>query len=73
MKHFNLTIFSDGVISQACREILDHIEGLHYSVSGRMLYWQLGDFTGSCPWPESKEQEIIDKKPTTRRELVAIL
>ena len=73
MKHFNLTIFPDGAISQACREILDHIEGLRYSVSGRMFYWQLGDFTGSCPWPESKEQEIIDKKPTTRRELVAIL
>jgi hypothetical protein len=33
----------------------------------------LGDFTGSCPWPEEKEQEIIDKRPTTRRELVAIL
>ena len=73
LKHFNLTIFPDGVISQACREILDHIEGLRYSVSGRMFYWQLGDFTGSCPWPESKEQEIIDKKPTTRRELVTIL
>lgn len=73
MKHFNLTIFPDGAISQACRKILDQIEGLRYSVSGRMFYWQLGDFTGSCPWPESKEQEIIDKKPTTRRELVAIL
>ena len=73
MKHFNLTIFPDGAISQACRKILDQIEGLRYSVSGRMFYWRLGDFTGSCPWPESKEQEIIDKKPTTRRELVAIL
>lgn len=73
MKHFNLTIFPDGAISQACRKILDQIEGLRYSVSGRMFYWQLGDFTGSCPWPESKGQEIIDKKPTTRRELVAIL
>ena len=73
MRHFNLTIFPDGAISQACRKILDQIEGLRYSVSGRMFYWQLGDFTGSCPWPESKEQEIIDKKPTTRRELVAIL
>ena len=73
MKHFNLTIFPDGVISQACREILDNIEGLCYSVSGRMFYWQLGDFTGSCPWPEGKEQEIINRKPTTRRELVAIL
>lgn len=73
MKHFNLIIFPDGVISQACREILDKIEGLRYSVSGRMFYWQLGDFTGSCPWPEGKEQEIINRKPTTRRELVAIL
>ena len=73
MKHFNLTIFPNGTISQECREILDNIEGLHYSVSGRMFYWQLGDFTGSCPWPERKEQEIIDKKPTTRHELVAIL
>ena len=73
MKHFNLTIFPNGVISQACREILDNIEGLRYSVSGRMFYWQLGDFTGSCPWLEGKEQEIINRKPTTRRELVAIL
>ena len=73
LKHFNLTIFPNGTISPACREILDCIEGLHYSAIGRMFYWQLGDFTGSCPWPESKEQEIIDKKPTTRRELVAIL
>jgi hypothetical protein len=72
-KHFNLNIFSDGTISDACREVLDNIEGLRYHVSGRMFYWQLGDFTGSCPWPEGKEQEIIDKKPTTRRELVAIL
>jgi hypothetical protein len=72
-KHFNLNIFSDGAISDACREVLDNIEGLRYYVSGRMFYWQLGDFTGSCPWPEEREQEIIDKKPTTRRELVAIL
>lgn len=73
IKHFNLNIFSDGTISDACREVLDNIEGLRYHVSGRMFYWLLGDFTGSCPWPEGKEQEIIDKKPTTRRELVAIL
>ena len=73
MRHFNLTIFPDGEISKACRDILDAIEGLNYSVSGRMFYWQLGAFTGSCPWPEGKEQEIIDKRPTTRRELVAIL
>ena len=72
-KHFNLNIFSDGIVSKACREVLDNIEGLHYYVRGKMFYWQLGDFTGSCPWPEEKEQEIIDKKPTTRRELVAIL
>ncbi|MBO2524694.1 MAG: hypothetical protein CW341_03180 [Bacteroidetes bacterium] len=72
-KHFNLNIFLDGVISDACREVLDNIDGLHYRVSGRMFYWRLGDFTGSCPWPEEKEQEIIDKRPTTRRELVAIL
>lgn len=73
MKHFNLNIFADGTISEACREVLDKIEGLRYYVSGRMFYWQLGDFTGSCPWPEEKEQGIIDKRPTTRRELVAIL
>lgn len=73
MKHFNLALFTDAPISEACRKILDRIEGLKYSVNGRMFYWQLGDFTGSCPWPESKEQEIIDKKPATRRELVAIL
>ena len=73
MTHFNLAIFPDGAISQECQEILNKIEGLHYYVRGRMFYWQLGDFTGSCPWPESKEQAIISKKPTTRRELVAIL
>lgn len=72
-KHFNLNIFNDGKISEACREVLDNIEGLCYYVRGRMFYWQSGDFTGSCPWPEGKEQEIIDKRPTTRRELVAIL
>lgn len=72
-KHFNLNIFADMKISSACREILNCIEGLRYYVSGRMFYWQMGDFTGSCPWPEGKEQEIIDKRPTTRRELVAIL
>ena len=72
-KYFNLNIFSDGIVSDACREVLDNIDGLHYRVSGRMFYWRLGDFTGSCPWPEDKEQEIIDKRPTTRRELVAIL
>ena len=72
-KHFNLNIFLDGVISDACRDVLDNIDGLRYYVSGSMFYWMLGDFTGSCPWPEKKEQEIIDKKPTTRRELVAIL
>ena len=73
MTHFNLAIFPDGAISQECHEILNKIEGLRYYVRGRMFYWQLGDFTGSCPWPEEKEQEIIDKRPTTRRELVAIL
>ena len=72
-KHFNLAIFSDETLSESCREILDGIEGLSYSVIGRMFYWQMGNFTGSCPWPEGKEQEIINKKPTTRRELVAIL
>lgn len=72
-RHFNLNIFDDGAISEACREVLDKIDGLSYYVRGRMFYWQLGDFTGSCPWPEEKEQEIIDKRPTTRRELVAIL
>ncbi len=73
IKHFNLTVFPDGAISQECRVILDKIEGLDYFVRGRMFYWQLDDFTGSCPWPECKEQEIIDKKPTTRRELIVIL
>jgi len=73
MKHFNLNIFADGTISKACREVLDNIEGLCYCVSGKIFYWQVGDFNGSCPWPEGKEQEIIDKRPTTRRELVAIL
>ena len=53
--------------------MVDGIEGLSYSVIGRMFYWQMGNFKGSCPWPEGKEQEIINKKPTTRRELVAIL
>ncbi len=72
-KHFNLAIFSDETLSESCREILDGIEGLSYSVIGRMFYWQMGNFKGSCPWPEGKEQEIINKKPTTRRELVAIL
>lgn len=72
-RHFNLNIFVNGTISEACREVLDNIEGLRYYVSGKMFYWQVGDFTGSCPWPEGKEQEIIDKRPTTRRELVAIL
>lgn len=72
-RHFNLNIFADGTISAACREVLDKIEGLRYYVSGRMFYWEMGDFTGSCPWPEGKEQEIIDKRPTTRRELLVIL
>jgi hypothetical protein len=73
MRHFNLNIFADGTISEACREVLDKIEGLRYYVSGKMFYWQLGNFTGSCPWPEGKEQEIIEKRPTTWRELVVIL
>lgn len=72
-RHFNLNIFADGTISAACREVLDKIEGLRYYVSGRMFYWEMGDFTGRCPWPEGKEQEIIDKRPTTRRELLVIL
>ena len=72
-RHFNLNIFADGTIRAACREVLDNIEGLRYYISGRMFYWEMGDFTGSCPWPEGKEQEIIDKQPKTRRELVAIL
>ena len=72
-RHFNLNIFEDGTISEACREVLDNIEGLRYYVRGKMFYWQLGDFTGSCPWPEGKELEIIDKRPTTRHELVTIL
>lgn len=73
MRHFNLTIFPDSEISKECRDILDKIDGLRYYVSGRMFYWKMGAFTGSCPWPEGKEQEIIDKKPATRHELVAIL
>jgi hypothetical protein len=72
-RHFNLNIFADETISEACREVLDKIEGLRYCVGGRMFYWQVGDFTGSCPWPEGKEQEIIDKRPITRHELVALL
>lgn len=72
-RHFNLNIFADGTISEACREVLDKIEGLSYYVGGRMFYWQMGDYNGSCPWPEGKEQEIIDKRPTTWRELFALL
>lgn len=72
-RHFNLNIFENRTISEACREVLDKIDGLRYYVRGRMFYWEIGDFSGSCPWPEEKEREIIDKRPTTRRELVAIL
>lgn len=72
-KHFNLNIFGNGTVSEACREVLDNIEGLRYYVRGRFFYWQMDDFTGSCPWPEGKEQEIIENRPSSRRELVAIL
>lgn len=73
MSHFNLNIFPDSKISKECCEILDGIEKLSYHVVGRMFYWQIGNFTGSCLWPDTKEQDIIEKKPTTWRELVAIL
>lgn len=72
-RHFNLSIFTDLTINDACREVLDSIDGLRYYVIGKMFYWRLGDFTGSCPWSKEKEQEIIDQRPTSRRELVAIL
>lgn len=72
-KHFNLSIFSDKEISDECRKILNRIDGFNYSVKGRMFEWWMGDFSGSFPWNKETETHIIEKSPTTRKELVSLL
>lgn len=72
-KYFNLSIYTDGTISEDCRNVLDSIDGLLYKVNGRMFEWHMGDFMGCCPWSEEIERMIVDQRPASRRELMQLL
>lgn len=69
----NLAIYPDVVISTECKDILDAIEGIEYQVRGRMLYWRSGRMRGECPWPEEIEERIINARPKTKLDLIALL
>lgn len=72
-KRVNLAIYPDTVISKECKKILDAIVGIEYHVSGRMFYWRFGFMKGECPWPDEMEQKIIDTRPRTKLDLIALL
>lgn len=73
IKAINLVIEEDVFISEECRKVLTSIQGLSYYVKGKMVYWNFGNFKGSCLWSEDIEQQIIQKKPQTKLEILSIL
>ena len=73
IKPINLVIEEDIFMSEECRKILTSIQGLSYYVKGKMVYWNFGNFKGSCLWSEDVEQQIIQKKPHTKLEILSIL
>ena len=72
-KQVNISLYPDGEISEACKRILDAIDGIEYHISGRMFYWSFGLLKGSCPWPDKMEAKIIEANPKTKLELIALL
>lgn len=72
-RYVNLGIFPDEDISKECKQVLDAIEGFEYHVSGRMLYWNIGCMSGSCPWPDDMENEIIRQHPMDKWKLISML
>lgn len=72
-KQVNISLYPDGEISEACKRILDAIDGIEYHISGRMFYWSFGLLKGSCPWPDKMEAKIIKANPKTKLELIALL
>lgn len=72
-KHVNLAIYPNTIISKECKEILDAIEGIEYHISGRMFYWSFGFMKGECPWPDEMEKKIINTRPQTKLDLIALL
>lgn len=72
-KHINLKIYSDAVLNEDCKKILDAIDDFEYHIIGRMLYWSVGLMTGSCPWPDNIENDIIIQHPTNKWDLISML
>lgn len=70
VKHFNLAIHPSLALSPECRAVLDAIEGLEYSVSGRMLYWSIGLMNGCYPLDEDVQKRIISRSPRTKQEFI---
>ena len=71
--NFNLAIYPDLKMSDECKMIFDAIPGLDYRLCGRELIWSLGFLNGTCQWTDSLENAIINKKPTTKREIAELL
>ena len=72
VKHFNLAIHPPLELSPECKAVLDAIEGLDYSVSGRMLYWSIGLMSGSYPLAEDVQNRIIARSPKTKQEFITL-
>ena len=73
IKPINLVIEENISIGEECRKILTSIQGLSYYIKGKMVYWNFGNFKGSCLWSEDIEQQIIQKKPQNKFEILSIL
>ena len=71
-RYFNLSIFQDDNISEECCSILDKIEGLEYSVKGKMFKWRKASFEGCRPLVEV-EKIIQENRPATFSEFMKIL
>lgn len=72
VKHFNLAIHPSMALRQECKDVLDAIEGLDYSVNGRMLYWSIGLMSGSYPLDEDVQKRIISRNPKTKKEFITL-
>lgn len=72
VKHFNLAIHPSLELNPECKAVLDAIEGLDYSVGGRMLYWSIRLMSGSYPLDEDVQKRIISRCPKTKQEFITL-
>ncbi len=72
VRHFNLTIHPSLELIPECKVVLDAVEGLDYSVNGRMLYWNIGLISGSYPLNEDVQKRIISRNPKTKKDFISL-